>query len=96
MLSYRAQCLLLLVASKTEKDWTTGDVKSYYVPSPNPEYCGLKEPVCVHGGGDARIFKSLVSRGLMERPRGCAGGFAITEEGHLEAEKLRLLLEIKD
>lgn len=93
-LSERAVLLLRLVADRTDRDWSTGEVKRYFVPQHDPSYLQLPSgevvSVWVHGGSDAAAFRSLESRGLIQDKSGPCGRYcyALTEEGHLFLTKL--------
>lgn len=97
-LSYRAKLLLLLIDHKCDVDWTTGEIKRFYVPSPNFEYGvpGLppkqqEEGVWVQGAGDANAFKGLERRGLIRRPKTTLPNkyvYVITEDGRRVVEGL--------
>lgn len=56
-LSKRAAELLLLIDRVTDRDWDTGEVHHYYVPSSADG---------VSGSGDARCLRSLEAKGLIE------------------------------
>lgn len=91
-LSERAVLLLRLVADRTDRDWSTGEVKRYFVPQHDAAYLELPSgdvvSVWVHGGSDAAVFRSLERRGFVE-PRPVAPySYALTEEGHLFLTKL--------
>lgn len=92
-LSHRAKVLLLLVDDHTEKDWTTGKLTRFFVPSAYAEYPDWsKDSVWVSGAGDANTFKGLENKGLIKRPRTELPNkyvYEITEEGRIEAEKIR-------
>mgnify|MGYP000928070786 CR=1 FL=1 len=86
-LSERALLLLRLIDENTEQDWSTGQLHRYWVPSDKAYYVTwYKGPICVGGGSDAAVLRSLARKGLIERPRGCTipnpYAYAVTEDGH--------------
>jgi len=88
-LSYQAEQLLLLVDHKTERD-EDGKLKRYFVPSVRRTYelPFAKDGVFVGGAGDARIFKSLESKGLIHKERLTDYSYSITEDGRITAEEI--------
>lgn len=91
-LSDRALLLLRLVASRTDRDWGTGEVRRYFVPNARTMYLTLPTrevvSVSVGGSGDAAALKSLERRGLIEPKPVAAYAYALTEEGHLFLARL--------
>lgn len=94
-LSERALILLKIVDDKTDRNWVTGELYLFFVPSIGAYYVNLRgKEVRTHvsGAGDARAFKALEARGLIERPKTSMRGdyiYAITEAGRIEIEKHR-------
>lgn len=91
-LSERALLLLRLVASRTDRDWGTGEVRRFYVPGARTEYVtlpgGKLVDIDVGGSGDAMALKALERRGLIEPRRTAAYSYALTEEGRLALTRL--------
>ncbi len=92
-LSHRAKLLLWIVYEHTDKDWSTGELKRFFVPSAYPySVPGLDYGTTVSGSGDAAILRSLERTGLIERPRTNLSQkyvYAITEEGLMMVESYR-------
>ena len=90
-LSPRASMLLALIRARTDKDWTTGELRRYWVPSAYPEYIdGQAEPVFVRGAGDMACLKSLEAKYLIRHPRNTphtVSAYEITEDGLLALER---------
>lgn len=87
-LSPRAVELLTLIRDHTDKDWTTGTLRSYWLPTTNrtgdwSETLGRF--LHVSGPGDATCLRALARKGLIRHPPGAPADFAyeITEEGLL-------------
>jgi hypothetical protein len=94
-LSERALILLKVVDDHTDRDWSTGEIRLFYVPRTAPHYVnvrGQETAVHVSGAGDVAAFKALVRRGLIERPRTAMRSdylYAITEDGRRVLEDHR-------
>jgi hypothetical protein len=83
--SERAKILLLIVAQHTDRDWSSGEVKSFFVPNPGGYYVNGKQHF-VSGAGDAKILRTLQLKGLIERPKTSLPNkyiYALTEDGLL-------------
>jgi len=95
-LSERAMLLLLLIDQETERDWTNGQFHHYWIPGdrykPVHIYTLNSREITVGGASDARILKSLESKGLIERPKGTPDGYpyayGATEDGRLASEDI--------
>jgi hypothetical protein len=88
-LSPRAELLLWIVGQNTERDWSTGELKRFFVPHAS-QYFYRPSPdkplgyTYISGSGDANALKGLARRGLIERPRTSLSGeyiYALTEDG---------------
>lgn len=93
-LSDRARVLLLAVYEETDRDWTSGELRSYFVPSPRGNWVeSLRDHIMVQGT-DAQILKSLHRKGLTEqttrmRENVHAYSYALTEDGLQVVEAIR-------
>lgn len=98
-LSDRAQFLLWLVAQRTDKNWSTGELKSLFVPPRQTGYSiyyydnGTQCSCDIRGSGDANAFKGLERKGFIERPKTTLPNdyvYIVTEAGLLVIEQLGL------
>lgn len=93
-LSYRAKVLLWIVDQHTDRDWSTGAVKGFFVPHADLYYGvpGLEDGTYITGAGDANAFRGLERQGLIERPRTSLPNkylYMITEDGRKAIEGFR-------
>jgi hypothetical protein len=94
-LSERALILLKIVDDHTDRDLSTGEIRLFYVPRVSPHHVNLRgQEIQVHvsGAGDARAFRALEHRRLVERPKTSMFGdylYAITAEGRRVLEEHR-------
>ena len=94
-LSERALILLAVIDNHTDRDWTTGEIRLFYVPGVSAVYVtvgGEDRRIFVSGSGDARILTMLRDRGLIERPKTSLRSdfvYAITEDGRRTIEDNR-------
>lgn len=92
-ISERAMWLLWCIGQATERNWETGELHRYFVPSAKMYHYrdnGHQESTYISGNGDAKSLKALESRGLIE-PKSIADyAYALTEDGLMYIENNRL------
>lgn len=82
---------LLLIDERTEMNWETGELRSYWMPPDGNKTSTIKclgGHIFVDGSGVARTLKSLETRSLTKKQR-FNYSYSITERGHKIAEYLK-------
>lgn len=87
-LTDRQLILLKIIDEATDKDWGSGELRSFFLPKASAYYLdfrGKHIDTFISGSGDAAVLKKLERLGLIKRPKTNLPNkyvYEVTEEGH--------------